>query len=148
MAETSKPDTCVIVDDELYNMNWLVDFLSAQGFEILEAETANEAADIVKREVYRLLVIDLNIPLFSPLDQSIPGDQKLYREYPGLLVAWLARNAGYRDRQTVIYSVHREPIISDEASKLGCTYLYKGKPRDLKRELEAVISYDPTQSNP
>lgn len=45
----------------------------------------------------------------------------------------------------MIYSVHKDASVAEEASKLGCTYILKGRPKEIKAEIEAVVSYDPTQ---
>ena len=45
----------------------------------------------------------------------------------------------------MIYSVHREEAVEVEATKLGCTYIRKGRPREMKEELLDVLSYDPTR---
>jgi hypothetical protein len=55
-----------------------------------------------------------------------------------------ARNRGYRDRQVVIYSVHRDAAVAEEAARLGCTYILKGRPKEIINELKEVVSYDPT----
>ena len=44
----------------------------------------------------------------------------------------------------VIYSVHREPEVTQEVGKLGCTYIRKGRPKEIKEELLRVLSFDPT----
>jgi hypothetical protein len=44
----------------------------------------------------------------------------------------------------IIYCVHRDPAVTDEAKRLGCTYIIKGRPKEIKRELDDVVSYDPT----
>jgi hypothetical protein len=45
----------------------------------------------------------------------------------------------------VIYSVHKDAAVADEAAKLGCTYILKGRPKEIKAEIEEIVSYDPTQ---
>ena len=84
------------------------------------------------------------MPISSSLTNG-PGVKKaVYQKYPGLQVAWHARNAGYRGRQVIIYTVHREPEVEHEARIMDCTYILKGRPKDLKEEIMAVISFDPT----
>jgi hypothetical protein len=100
---------------------------------------------LVEKEIYRALIIDLNIPVTDPYQKAILERGGVYAKYPGLFVAEKARNRGYRDRQVVIYSVHKDASVAEEAAKLGCTYILKGRPKEIKTEMEAVISYDPTQ---
>ena len=91
------------------------------------------------------MVIDLNVPIRSPLDRDAEEMGDIFRRYPGLFVASMARNFGYRGKQVVIYSVHREEAVEVESTKLGCTYIRKGRPREMKEELLDVLSYDPTR---
>ena len=144
MAQTTQRDSIVLMDDELYSMMWLVDYLSRKGFSVLPARTANEALEMLREEIYRCAIIDLNVPLFEPLSESVKSLKDVYRRYPGLFVAREARNYGYRDRQVVIYSVHRDVEVHEEAAKLGCTYILKGRPNEMKTELERVLAFDPT----
>lgn len=144
MAKTTDSETVVLLDDELYNMMWLIEYLQGKGYGVLPARNANEALEVLREEVYRCAIIDLNVPLFEPLVDQVRGLGEVYGTFPGLFVAREARNMGYRDRQLIIYSVHRDPLVSAEAAKLGCTYILKGRPRIMKEELESVLSYDPT----
>jgi CheY-like chemotaxis protein len=144
MAKTTNPNTVVLIDDEIHNMSWMIDYLHSRGLETLTASNANDAVQVLEREIYRAVIVDLNIPLLEPLISSVMTKGDVYGRYPGLYVAFYARNKGYRDRQVVIYSVHRDPAVSEEASKLGCTYIIKGRPKEIKQELDEVISFDPT----
>lgn len=144
MAKTTVPDTIVILDDELFNITWMMDYLYSKGFQVIPAGTANEAMDIIDREIYRAAVIDLNVPILPPIDAAAENLGSVYITYPGLFVARAARNRGYRDRQVIIYSVHRDQAVAEEATKLGCTYILKGRPKEIKAELDAVVSFDPT----
>lgn len=144
MAKTTKPDVVVLVDDELHNMSWMVDFLSSKSLGCITAENANNAIDVLDKEIYRAVVVDLNIPILDPVASAAIAKGEVYGKYPGLYVASYARNKGYRGKQVVIYSVHRDPQVSEEAAKLGCTYIIKGRPKEIKQELDAVVSFDPT----
>lgn len=144
MAKTTVPDTILMLDDELYNLTWMMDFFYSQGFDIAPASTANDALDLINSEIYRAAIIDLNVPLLPPHDTAAAEFGETYVRYPGLFVARQARNRGYRDRQVVIYSVHRDEAVMQEARKLGCTYILKGRPKEIKQELLAVLEFDPT----
>jgi len=72
-------------------------------------------------------------------------EKLVYKKYPGLYVAWQARNKGYRDRQIIIYTVHRDEEVAKEAELIGCTYILKGRPTELKEELLRVLAFDPTE---
>lgn len=144
MAKTTDPTTVVVLDDELSHVQWLLDYLVNQGFEVFPCSSADEAIDVLSREVYRAAVLDLNVPLARSFSEAAKLLGAVYQRYPGLYVAKLARDFGYRDRQVIIYSVHRDPEVSAEAKKLGCTYILKGRPIELKDELTQVLAYDPT----
>ena len=144
MAKTTQPDVVVIVDDELHNMVWLEDYLIAKGLTVLKADNLNVALPIIEVDIFRALIVDLNVPVLPPLDEVVRRRGGVYSVFPGLYFADFARNRGYRDRQVILYSVHKDPGVQAEATKLGCTYLLKGRPREIKEELDAVISFDPT----
>lgn len=144
MAKTTVDDTVIVLDDEIYNMVWIIDYLNSKGLEVMPALNANDAIDFIDEEVYRAAIIDLNVPILPPLDEAAKQLGAAYARYPGLYVALRARNRGYRDRQVIIYSVHRDAEVSEEARKLGCTYILKGRPQEIKIELDMVLSFDPT----
>jgi CheY-like chemotaxis protein len=146
MARTTSPGTAVLVDDELHNAIWMVDFLQSRQLEVLTAESANGALELITKEIHRVAVIDLNIPVLPPLDKLIASRGFHYARYPGLYVAEAARNAGYRDRQVILYSVHREREVADIADRLRITYIMKGRPQEIKKEIDAVLAFDPTSS--
>jgi DNA-binding NtrC family response regulator len=146
MARTTEKDTIVLVDDEIHHLTWLIDYLYSKNLAVLPVDNANDAVEQISSEIYRALVVDLNIPLRPPLDKAAEALGAVYVRYPGLFVARHARNSGYRDRQVVIYSVHRDKEVVEEATKLGCTYILKGRPKAIKEELAAVLSFDPTDA--
>jgi CheY-like chemotaxis protein len=146
MARTTVSDTIIILDDEVYNITWMMDYLYSKGLKVAPAATANDALKLVESDVYRAAVIDLNVPILPPLDRAAAELGQAYITFPGLFVARAARNRGYRDRQVIIYSVHRDPLVAEEARKLGCTYILKGRPKEIKQELDAVVAYDPTKN--
>ena len=80
------------------------------------------------------MIIDLNIPVLDPLIGRVASKGNIYLRYPGLYVAYAARNRGYRDRQVIIYSVHKDAAVAEEAAKLMCTYILKGRPKDISKK--------------
>jgi CheY-like chemotaxis protein len=144
MAKTTMPDTVVVVDDELQNVMWMFDFFDSKKMYVSAATNVNEALITIDKEIYRAIIVDLNIPVLEPLSQAVRDLGNVYTKYPGLYVARIARNHGYRDRQIIIYSVHKDAEVAEEAKRLGCSYILKGRPKEIKEELEAVLSFDPT----
>ena len=145
MAKTTESMTIIVIDDEPHNILWLIDFLESKKFKVELASNVVDSLTSVEREIFRALIIDLNIPVSDPYKKAISDRGGVYAKYPGLFVAEKARNRGYMDRQVVIYSVHKDPAVADEARKLGCTYILKGRPKEIKEEIGDIISYDPTQ---
>ena len=144
MARTSVTDTVLLLDDELYNLAWMVEYLEGKDLTVKSFVNANDIVSEIRGGIYRFLVVDLNIPIYPPMDKDAQNRGDIYRRYPGLYIALLARNWGYRARQVVIYSVHKDQAVEIEAETLGCTYIQKGRPREMKNELDDILSFDPT----
>ena len=106
MVKDKAPETIMMLDDEMYNLTWMVDYIYRKGFNVAPATNANDAIALIDSNVFRVAIIDLNVPLLPPLDSAASDVGEVYAKYPGLFVARYARNKGYRDRQVVIYSVH------------------------------------------
>lgn len=134
----------LIMDDEPANVMWLSDYLEDSGFDVDMEVDVNSGVNSLKNNSYRFAIIDLNIPVFPPLSAAAVEMGDIYQTYPGLYAAMSARTMGYRDRQIVVYTVHRDPGIAEETRKLGCTYIMKGRPKMLKDEIKEILSYDPS----
>jgi DNA-binding response OmpR family regulator len=52
----------LIVDDDRYVRNLLLEFFSLNGYEVIIASNGKEALDILKDESFTLLITDLNMP--------------------------------------------------------------------------------------
>jgi CheY-like chemotaxis protein len=146
MPKTTVSDTIILVDDEPHNMLWMADYIDSKGLYCQIATNINEAIQIISEDIYRAVIVDLTIPALPPLDAAVEALGPVYTKYPGLFVAKQARTKGYRDRQVVIYSVHSDMAIADEADRLGCRYILKGRPKMIQEELSDILSYDPTQT--
>ena len=144
MARTTMPDTVLVLDDEMYNLTWMIEFFKDNGLKVKEYANVNEILGPIGEDIYRCIIVDLNVPALPPINKDVESKGDVFRRYPGLFVAAVARNAGYRGRQVVIYSVHKDEAVEAEAKRLGCTYIRKGRPREMKAELLDVLSYDPT----
>lgn len=144
MAKTTKPNTIIVIDDEIHNMTWLVDYLESIDIGVISPSNVNDAIEVIGKEIYRAVVVDLNVPVLDPLKKAVIDRGGVYAKYPGLFVAERARNIGYRARQVVIYSVHKEEAVVEEANKLGCRYILKGRPRIIRDEIKSIIEFDPT----
>ena len=138
-------DTVLIADDEPYNLEWLVDWIHAQGYKTVVAETVDAAIAQLTAARFRTVIADLNIPALPPR-HSLEGKDPLYQIFPGLMVADFARNHDHTARQVVVYSVHDDPEVREMSDKLGFSYLLKGRPRTIKQEIANILIYDPRSS--
>lgn len=145
MAKTTAPNSVVLIDDEWHNVSWIQDYLESNNISVITAENLGDAVAIIEKEIYRALIIDLNIPASGPFNALLMGLGAPYPLFPGLYLANKARNLGYRGRQVMLYTVHREAAVTQEANRLGVTYIIKGRPLEIKRELNSVLSFDPTE---
>lgn len=144
MAKTTAPNTIVVVDDEIRHVSWIIDYLESKGFEVKSASSVEDAITLVSEQIYRAIIVDLNVLLSESSELISTSLTKVYKNYPGLYIAFMARNLGYRDRQVIIYSVHKDKAVSEECERIRCSYVLKGRPKELKAEIDAVIAFDPT----
>ena len=148
MAATTRPDTVLLFDDEPHNLQYVIDYIEFKSLKCLVAQTADDAVALLEAEIYRSIIVDLNIPMTPRLAANVANFGNVYLQYPGLYVANFARNKGYRGKQVLVYSVHKDEAVVPEARKLGFAYLIKGRPLEIKAELDDVLSFDPTAPVP
>ncbi len=138
--------TILIADDEPPNLYWLRDFIVSLGYQVRFAITASEAVKLLHEEDYRAVIVDLNIPEGEKEKIGKPIDT-LYDDFPGLKIAKAARSFGNSGIRVVIYSVYQTAALSDIASKLGCEYIPKGRPKLIKDAIKEIFEYDPKQKS-
>lgn len=137
-----KANTILLADDEPYNLQWIIEWIESEGYKTTVVESVDAAIAQLQAARFRTVIADLSIPLLTP--QVLPeGKDPICSTYFGLVVADYARNHDHTARQVVVYSVHDDPQVQTYSSKLGFTYLLKGRPRTLKYELGAILKYDP-----
>ncbi len=137
-------DTVLLVDDEPQCLDWLVDYIVAKGYSIVTATTLEAALDLLRENRYRLVICDLSIPAPKNTLSFLQKENPAYALYPSAYIAHFARNLGHRARQVLVYSVHESQEIRDVAELLGVVYMTKGRPTQFKREIDSILSYDPT----
>jgi CheY-like chemotaxis protein len=138
-------DSILIMDDEPHILDWLVEYLEAKNYKTKMVVNVGEAIEALNDVRYRVVILDLNVPAPGEYGEKLGNKGGLYEEYRGLYVAEYARTKGHRGRQVVVYSVHDSDPVSAICEKIGVEYLIKGRPRDFKRELDQILSYDPTK---
>ncbi len=137
-------DTILIMDDEPHILDWLIEYIEAQSFKVELVVNIAEAIQALQNHRYRVVILDLNVPAPREYKVKLSELGSPYSEYRGLYVAREARTVGHRGRQVVVYSVHDSPVVLELCEKIGITYLIKGRPREFKKELDEILSYDPT----
>lgn len=138
-------DHILIMDDEPHLLDWLVEYLESKTYNVELVTNVQDAIAKLEINRYRMVILDLNIPASSEYLQKIKDKGDAYTEYRGLYVAEFARTKGHRGRQTVVYSVHDSHSISFVCERVGITYLIKGRPRQFKKELDDILSYEPSR---
>jgi CheY-like chemotaxis protein len=119
----------MIVDDEPYYLDWLIEFFEAHGYEVITAVNVTEACHFAKVEIFKMVIVDLNVPAGSEMKQAIAESEPVIRQYPGLYVAQYARDIGHWDDQVIIYSVHMGEAITERSKQLYCYIFAQGPPR-------------------
>lgn len=132
-----KENSILIADDEPEHLEWLVDFMSGQGFVVDVVTDVLEAVKAVELSRYRLYIVDLNIPLRG-WPSAFPASST-YDEYPGLHIGRVVRSQGNDGSRVIVYSAHFNDQITAEIKKLYCEYVVKGRPRELKGKVEEVL---------
>ena len=85
MARTSVEDTILILDDEIYNLRWMIEFFKNRGLKVETFNDANQIISEIKKEIFRCLVIDLNVPIRSPLDRDAEEKGIFFADIPDYL---------------------------------------------------------------
>jgi CheY-like chemotaxis protein len=139
-----RKDTIFILDDEPYYLDWLVDFIRSEGYKCELVATLGKALAVLRKERFRMVIADLNVPAEDSVLPALDERGPLYRQFPGLYAAYVARNyTNHTGRQVIVYSVHDNEAVRNETRRLQCTYILKGRPRSFKQEICDVLSYDP-----
>lgn len=135
------------MDDEPHVLDWLTEYLEAKGFKIEIALNVDHAIDILDRKSFRVAIFDLNVPASPETLKKLEQKGSIYTKYRGLYAAEYARTKGHRGKQVIVYSVHDSIDIQNKCTTVDIQYLIKARPREFKRELNDILSFDPTISN-
>ena len=131
-------DTVLILDDEPLFLDWLDDYIEAQGYKAKFVTNIPEAIKEITNYEYMALLVDLNVPSSADIDQKIKEKDPLYVEFRGLYLANEARNLGYPGRNVVIYSVHADERLMPICRRLSIEHIAKGRPHILKEKLNNI----------
>jgi CheY-like chemotaxis protein len=138
-------NTVLIMDDEPHVLDWLIEYLGAKGYQTKIAVNVDEAIDELNKATFRVAIFDLNVPASEEILKKLGKKGSIYSQYRGLYAAEYARTKGFRGRQVIVYSVHDSEDVLRRCEKIGVQYLIKARPREFKKELNEILSYDPTE---
>lgn len=141
----TKADTVLIMDDEPHVLDWLIEYIEAKGYSVKVAMNVDEAIEELNSERFRVLIFDLNVPASNGILKKLEEKGSVHSEYRGLYAAQYARTKGFRGRQVIVYSVHDSEEVLSKCEKIGVQYLIKARPREFKKELNEILSFDPTE---
>ena len=129
----------LLVDDEIEYLEWLVDYIERYDGVCSFAEDIATAVDISTSDTFDFFIVDLNIPLGDSIHGQGSPDYSKYQNYYGFYLIRKLRSLGVAGNKIVAYSVHRNAIISNAIDQLGCLYIAKGRPRELKELLNSKV---------
>lgn len=140
-------NTILIMDDEPHVLDWLVEYLESKNYKTKIVLNVDEAIEALKEEKFRIMIFDLNVPASEGILTKLREKGSVYEQYRGLYAAEFARTKGHRGRQVVVYSVHDSEDVANNCKRIGVQYLIKARPREFKKELNDILSYDPTSQS-
>jgi len=144
-GKTSK--RVLVLDDEPEYLEWVKDYLEAEGMKVEYVRTLREALKAIAfGGEYRLLLVDMNVPDDGAIEPGIRERTPLVTKYPGLVLAIEARNRGYGAHSVIAYTVHDDDAADAELQRLRCRYVLKGRPEVLKRVVQSSLRPAPLKS--
>jgi DNA-binding response OmpR family regulator len=132
------PNSFLVVDDEYEHIEFLPDFLRAKGFHVDVAPDAGKAIEYADKKKYLGYFIDLNIPVGEY--QSIRELKGIEKDYVGLRVIQDIRAQGNPGDRVIAYSAHENDTIKAAINRLYCQYIVKGRVREIKDQVKAIIT--------
>jgi len=140
MARTRDSTRVLLLDDEPEYLGWVQEYLESKGLEVVLARTLAEARNLIAEGVFRLLLIDMNVPDAGAIEPGMRERTPLVDTYPGLALAIEARNRhGYGGHSVIAYTVHDDAAVDAELTKLGAKYVLKARPEVLKRVIQSYL---------
>jgi CheY-like chemotaxis protein len=129
----------LIVDDEPEYLGWISEYFSSVGLATHHARSLVDALKTVEAKTYQLIVIDMNIPVGGAVEKHTRSSSPVADKFPGIIMAIHSRSKGYRAEQVIAYTVHDDDAADAELAKLGCRYVLKGRPDDLKAAIRQAL---------
>jgi CheY-like chemotaxis protein len=143
LAKGSRAHAALVLDDEPEYLAWVKEYLANKGLSTVFARTLAEAMEIIAKQDFRLLLVDMNVPIDPSVEPRFQRDMPLVSKYPGLALAMEARNMGYGAHSVIAYTVHDDDAIDAALRLLNCRYVLKGRPNVLKRVIDSSLAPTP-----
>ncbi|HQU08650.1 MAG TPA: hypothetical protein PLV25_01670, partial [Opitutales bacterium] len=93
-------NAALLADDEPEHLDWLIDFLKTKGISTRVATNVSQAMSIAQQKLFRIYIIDLNIPL-GDWQPSLAQTGKTYDDYHGLYIIKLIRTQGLPGKRVI-----------------------------------------------
>jgi len=142
MSKGRESAVVLLIDDEPEYLAFVVDYLESLGLKTEIARNLPEAMAAIDRNVYRLILVDMEIPALGA-DAVVKRPSAVAHKYPGIVAAIHCRNQGYGAHQVIAYTVHDDDAADAELRKLNCRYVLKGRPEALKRVIQSSLGSKP-----
>jgi DNA-binding response OmpR family regulator len=126
------PNRILIVDDDPMIRHFVDLVLTQQGYKAVTAAASDTALQLLGRESFALVLLDINMPGMTGLDIL-----RLMRARPGR-------------PKILMMTAHRDPVTIMKAMEQGADgYLAKPfKPQDLIKRMEAILRSPPPAAAP
>jgi CheY-like chemotaxis protein len=128
--------TVLVIDDEPEWLGWVEEFFQSLRLKVEFVETLPAALEAINRGAYRLMLVDMNIPVSGA---AALADSPIKQKYPGIVAAIKARSKGYGAHQVIAYTVHDDDAADAELARVNCRYVLKGRPQVLKSVIRASL---------
>lgn len=135
------------MDDEPHVLDWLIEYIETKNYDVKIVTNVDDAISVLAKMSFRITIFDLNVPASAELQIKLKDKDAIYSKYKGLYAAEYARTRGHRERQVIVYSVHDSEEVQYKCKILGIQYLIKARPREFKKELNDILSFDPTEKH-
>lgn len=135
----------LLADDEPEHLEWLVEYLEANGFQVTFTTNVREAIQASTSLKFRAYVIDLNLPLGGWTPPKTTSNET-FNNYLGLHIIKYIRSQGNAGKRVIAYSAHHNEHIASEMKRMYCQYIVKGRPHELKEVIKDVVANDPSTS--
>lgn len=133
------------MDDEPHVLDWLIEYIEAKNYKTKIVTNVDDAIKALDKYSFRVAIFDLNVPVSAEMIKKLGDKGNIYTRYRGLYAAEYARTKGHRGKQVIVYSVHDSEEVQNKCKIVEIQYLIKARPREFKKELNHILSFDPTE---